>query len=81
MLTVDYCDVYIPCRALSQSRSVRGHHPFLGVSNKRAKIILLQIEGLKDQVWEYNPLWEVFDYSFPIDTVYSKPCFFISSNI
>ena len=59
MLAVDLCDVYIPCRALSQSRSVRGHHPFLGASNKRAKIILLQIEGLKDQVWECNATREV----------------------
>ena len=37
------------CRPLSQARSTRGH-PFLGASNKRAKIILLQIDGLRDQV-------------------------------
>lgn len=37
-------------RPLSQSRSsVRGH-PFLGASNKRAKLVVLQIDGLKDQV-------------------------------
>ena len=38
------------CRPLSQSRSsVRGH-PFLGASNKRAKLVILHIDGLKDQV-------------------------------
>ena len=40
------------CRPLSQSRSsVRGH-PFLGASNKRAKLVILHIDGLKDQVCE-----------------------------
>ncbi|XP_064406251.1 armadillo repeat-containing protein 1-like [Halichondria panicea] len=45
-------DLLIPpagsTRPLSQARSTRGH-PFLGASNKRAKVILLQIDGLRDQ--------------------------------
>lgn len=47
-------DLLIPpagtTRPLSQSRSsVRGSNVFLGASNKRAKLIVLQIEKLKDQ--------------------------------
>ena len=42
-------------RPLSQSRSsVRGSNVFLGASNKRAKLIVLQIEKLKDQVGELD---------------------------
>lgn len=47
-------DLLIPpagtTRPLSQSRSsVRGNNVFLGASNKRAKLVVLQIDSLKDQ--------------------------------
>ena len=38
------------CRPLSQSRVAGKGNVFLGASNKRAKVIVLQIHGLSDAV-------------------------------
>ena len=42
--------IFTFCRPLSQSRVAGKGNVFLGASNKRAKVIVLQINGLSDAV-------------------------------